>query len=171
MFYFLYSYIEIITFIKFQDKISQVVNHKIRFHGPVKAINKLVFNNLISGKDVNKIVTINTQQTLTAVYNFEDDVAFYSVLNFVKPELNTLNNIKLFDWKSNAVTAYSEDKFPQTVKYSWMVEGNVTFNENAWGDKQIGEFNISAVQELVKEKQSHRNITKLSLQVKLQKKI
>ncbi|CAH0560757.1 unnamed protein product [Brassicogethes aeneus] len=128
---------------------SYDINSEIVFQNNVlirNTMNTPKINNI----NVQKIVTTNTDQNLTALYHFQMKCTLHNNI-FID---GYLNNINLTEWNQNVVKENSENI--QDIMQTWDVSGNITVMEDLNGGGMINNMDLHKIQSELEEKINYK---------------
>lgn len=108
-------------------------------------------NNLVNGINISRVITTNTDQNLTADYEFAGE----SILNKDLNVRGLVNGINISKWDEKAIK--SNVKLPITVGDVWSVENNVTFYDKIDGKFLVNGLNITEIAKVSQEKNHFKN--------------
>lgn len=133
-------------FIFLQQDFDQIIESEVIFTGPVSVNQDIKTYGQINGKDLNRLVTLYSNQNLSATYRFDGKSTIDSNL-----DVNGLvNGIDVLYWYENSVSSNSEST--QYITNPVVVHGNVTFDDGFYNDGFIGGWNLSYVSNIVRNK-------------------
>lgn len=126
---------------------DQEISSKLIFVNPITILHNLKTSGLINGQDLQRLVTIDTEQNLTASYVFNGKVTIDSNLTV----LGRVNNINLGDWQLRTVTASGSKE--QNINDLWHVNGDVSFREDVIGEGRLCGIDVRTMANEVVRKQ------------------
>lgn len=125
---------------------NQVIESPIIFTSPL-TVSEMKVSGLVNGKNLSKLVTTNSDQTLYASYIFEGKSTLDSDLHV----LGNVNNLNLSVWNESKITTYGPPS-DQIIPNPLVVHGNLTFDLDVFGDGLLGDWNISVVADVLQMK-------------------
>ncbi|KAF5302872.1 hypothetical protein FQA39_LY02052 [Lamprigera yunnana] len=126
--------------------LSQQISSPITFKQNVMIRSGVDVLGLVNGKNLRYVVTLDTEQNLTADYEFDAEVLVQSDLVLD----GLLNNINVMDWSQNSVKVNSEGV--QVVSDSWSTDDRIVFGENVEGKSLIRGFDVHELANAMEEK-------------------
>lgn len=129
---------------------DQEIFSEIEFTDNVVVYGDLITSNLVNGFDLNKIVTISTDQNLTAEYIFEGQTVMHSNLHIH----GLVNGINILDWESKALMKERENV--QTIGVPLTVDQNLTFANNLFGNQSIAGLNVDSMANIIQSKKNFK---------------
>ncbi|CAG9762040.1 unnamed protein product [Ceutorhynchus assimilis] len=128
------------------SNVEQYVPSEIVFLKNVIVEEKLIAK-LINKKPTSKIVTTNTEQNLTALYNFNSKT--WSHGNITVDGL--INEINLTSWKGNIISSNSEEMLH--IKQKWHVKENLNLARPLKGQELINGINMRQLARNIQERE------------------
>lgn len=113
----------------------------------------------INGKELNRLVTLYSDQNLTGTYIFLGKTTVDSNLDVS----GLVNGINVLDWQQRTVTLYSNDT--QLITNPVVVHGSVEFQKGFSGSGYIGGLNLSQVMDIAYEKSLIKFNTEIAMKV------
>lgn len=135
-----------------QDILSDVI-----FEDEVVVEGNLTTAGLVNGIPLTKLVTTNTDQTLSGDYRFIGDVAVEA-----EASVNgTIAGVNITKWSQESVKQTNEH--PQELDGHWSIHGNLTFSGDVESTGLLKDLDIRKTAEELERKRNNKN--------KMQKKI
>ncbi|CAG9856275.1 unnamed protein product [Phyllotreta striolata] len=102
---------------------------------------------LLNNKPTSRLVTTNTDQNLTAKYEFKSKITIDSDLSVN----GSINNVNYTEWKRTTMKLNSN----RTVQVSnnWTVTKNITFDDNVVGQGTISGLDLSLIGQQLRERE------------------
>ncbi|RZC43199.1 uncharacterized protein BDFB_000451, partial [Asbolus verrucosus] len=129
---------------------DEEIDSDVEFVGNVYVEGDMKLLGQLNYMGTNKIVTTNTNQNLTAFYNFKSKVALEK--NLKVSEL--VNGIDVTNWMIEGVRTSSP--FPQNVTHNWLIQQDLIFEEDANGQALINGLDLQKFRQEVEDKRNYK---------------
>ncbi|KAK5643724.1 hypothetical protein RI129_007569 [Pyrocoelia pectoralis] len=116
------------------------------FDGNVLVRNNLQIVGLVDGKNLSKVVTTNTEQKLTANYEFHNEITIRGNLEVA----GWINDIDVKEWNVRSVKTNHE--FEQVISDNWTLSDSMVFSENVFGDALLQGIDVVQLADTVEKK-------------------
>ncbi|XP_031341241.1 uncharacterized protein LOC116169316 [Photinus pyralis] len=130
----------------FMDQRLHEVYSDITFANNVLVRNNLQVVGLSDGRNLSNAVTTNTEQRLTANYEFDCEVTMNDDIEVG----GQVNGVNVREWNERGVK--TDGVFVQTISDNWTATNGVVFGENVFGDALLQGIDVVKLADTVEQK-------------------
>lgn len=107
---------------------SELISSDVEFFEDIFIEDDLELQGSLNNRLVDEVVTTNTKQELTAIYEFKSKVSVAGDAHITE----LVNGINITNWYNTRLKSYSIE--PQVIKQNWFVQGDLMFENETVGN-------------------------------------